>query len=100
MRRGPIVPIVVVILIILAFIAVYIVRRGSTLPTSTVLAYAFKTGNTAAYDVSLVVTNTVGTGPTASTSKTNVDVVTHVTVLSATNDTAQVRVSLDQPTVR
>jgi len=87
-------------LVVVAFAIVLYSRNNSALPTHTVLAYEFKSGNEATYDVALVVTNTVQSGASAAPSITKVNVATHEKVLSTDAHGATVRVTVEQPSVQ
>jgi hypothetical protein len=92
--------IVGVVVLVAAFVAVFILRRGSSLPTSAMLAYQFKAGTSATYDLTLAVTNTVSSGATNSTSHTLVTLATHAKVVRVDSaGAADLAIAIDQPTV-
>src|SRR5689334_5712268 len=92
--------IVSVVVLAAAFAAVFILRQGTSLPTSAMLAYQFKAGTSATYDLTLTVTNTVSSGTTSSTSHTLVTLATHAKVMRVDSSGAAVlSVGIDQPTV-
>ena len=93
--------VIAVALVVVAFaIVLYSRINSNTLPTHTVLAYEFKSGNDATYDVALVVTNTVQSGASAAPSITKVNVATHEKVLSTDANGATVQVTVEQPSVQ
>src|SRR5947209_221055 len=98
MRRLLIGALILVAVFAAAFAVVFVLTSGPTLPTTAVLAYEFKAGTTATYDVSVLVTTTVSSGGATSVSHTKVEVVTHATVLRTDSaGAAVVRVSVAQP---